>query len=454
MAFTSYIAAAQNKSGFVSLFDGKTLKGWKNINDIDKAKGFKVIGGGTGLFVNNGVIKGISDSNESALLATENEYGDFILELDVKSDGTVADAGIQLHGQIVVIGYSSVLTGTQCEIDPHDKKWTGGIFDTYKRGWLYPVDLNAKAKNAFKTGIYNHIKIECIGSVTKTWVNGIATAYIIDTIHAKGFIGLQLHGISNDAVNDGTGIYFKNIKIKTTNLMPTPFPKGIYVVNLQPNTLSEYEMQNGWKLLFDGKTSAGWRSATKPNFPEKGWDISNGIIMSDPQVKDQPSGGDIITEKKYHAFDLSFEFKTTPAANSGVKYFVKLDEKSGAPIGLEYQVLDDALNPDAKLGRYGNRTESSLYDLIPAKKPVVAQRPVGEWNIGRIIVYPNNHVEHYLNGVKVLEYDRGSPAFRDSVAISKFKNFPNFAEAPEGYILLQDHGCVVSYRNIKIRELN
>ena len=158
--------------------------------------------------------------------------------------------------------------------------------------------------------------------------------------------------------------------------------------------------------------------------------------------------------KLFSAFDLSFEFKITPGANSGVKYFVTLNEKTtGSAIGLEYQVLDDVLHPDAKLGRFGNRTLASLYDLIPAQTQKRFIRPVGAWNQGRIVVTPDNHVTHYLNGVKVLEYVRGSQAFRDSVAISKFKVWPGFGEAKEGHILLQDHGNQVSFRSIKIKDL-
>ena len=219
-----------------------------------------------------------------------------------------------------------------------------------------------------------------------------------------------------------------------------------------PNTLTKYEKKHGWKLLFDGKTSEGWRSPFKPEFPAKGWIIANGTMTVDPQKKDQPSGGDVITDKKYSAFDLKFEFKTTPVANSGVKYFVYIDSLHG-PLGLEYQVLDDKLHPDAKLGRDGDRKEASLYDLIPAKKDSTLDKPISEWNTGEIIVYPNNHVVHYLNGVKVLEYDRLSPEFKQLIAISKYSHYQNFGILPSGYILLQDHGCVVSFRSIRIKEL-
>jgi hypothetical protein len=229
----------------------------------------------------------------------------------------------------------------------------------------------------------------------------------------------------------------------------------VYVFNAIPNNLSAFEKANGWKLLFDGKTSNGWIGAYKKNFPDKGWEIKDGVLnVVSSEGREAANGGDIVTKEKFSAFDLSFDFKLTPGANSGLKYFVTLGENNqGSAIGLEYQILDDTLHPDAKMGLNGNRTLASLYDLIKAQKTSRFIKQPGGWNTGRIVVYPNNHVEHYLNGIKVLEYERGSQAYRDLVAVSKYKVWPNFGEAKDGYILLQDHGNEVSFRSIKIRKL-
>src|SRR5690606_34294547 len=128
---------------------------------------------------------------------------------------------------------------------------------------------------------------------------------------------------------DGKKVYFKNIKIKTENLKPSPYPKGQYIVNLTPNALSATEQKNGSKLLFNGKNSDGWRSVKGESFPEKGWSIKDGIIkVQKSDGGESTNGGDIITKDKFSVFDLSFEFKLTPGANSGVKYFVTLAEKT------------------------------------------------------------------------------------------------------------------------------
>jgi hypothetical protein len=219
------------------------------------------------------------------------------------------------------------------------------------------------------------------------------------------------------------------------------------------NRLTAAEQKEGWELLFDGKTSHGWTWAGKTGFPSKGWIIKDGTISVEPVKAEGEIGSlDIISAKQYSAFDLVFDFNVSAGGNSGVKYFVSFDSHNN-PLGLEFQVLDDSLHPDAKLGRNGNRTMASLYDLIKADKKKENFQQAGNWNTGRVVVYPNNHVEHYLNGVKVLEYDRLSPSFRELIAMSKYKNYPRFGQGAEGYILLQYHGNAVSFRNIKIKSL-
>lgn len=223
-----------------------------------------------------------------------------------------------------------------------------------------------------------------------------------------------------------------------------------------PNTLTAEEKRDGWKLLFDGRTTTGWRGAYKDAFPQQGWLVEDGTLtVQQSDGSESQSFGDIVTNDEYANFDLRFDFKLSEGANSGVKYYVVEEQPKpkGSAFGLEYQVLDDERHPDAKLGRDGNRTVGSLYDLMPAQSKRV--NPIGEWNSGRVLAR-NNHVEHWLNGQKVLQYERGSDAFRALVAQSKYKApeynaHGRFGEAPKGHVLLQDHGNRVSYRNIKIK---
>jgi 3-keto-disaccharide hydrolase len=220
-----------------------------------------------------------------------------------------------------------------------------------------------------------------------------------------------------------------------------------------PNTLTAREKKAGWKLLFDGRTMNGWRGAYMETLPSRGWEVRDGaLLVNESGGGEAAFGGDLVTIDEYGDFELLVDFKLTEGANSGIKYFViEAEPKTpGSAKGLEYQLLDDARHPDAKLGIKGNRTCASLYDLIPAvNKPPV---PVGEWNQARILVR-GTHVEHWLNGVKVLEFERGGPEFLARKAESKFKDIPGFGVYPAGHILLQDHGNRVFFRNIKIRVL-
>jgi Domain of Unknown Function (DUF1080) len=221
-----------------------------------------------------------------------------------------------------------------------------------------------------------------------------------------------------------------------------------------PNTISPEEASAGWRLLWDGQTTHGWRSARGPEFPAKGWQIKDGILTVLPSDGHEGGvGGDIITTEKYSNFELKADFRITPGCNSGIKIFVdpELNKGPGSSIGLEYQILDDVLHPDAKLGKNGNRTMGSLYDLYPPS-PDKHVNPMGEWNHA-LIISNGPHVEHWLNGQKILEYTRFTPEFRQRVKESKFKVWPGFGELHEGYILLQDHGSEVSFQNIKIHVL-
>ncbi len=219
------------------------------------------------------------------------------------------------------------------------------------------------------------------------------------------------------------------------------------------NTLTAEEKAAGWRLLFDGTTTKGWRNAHGDTFPDKGWVVKDGVLtVLESGGGEAANGGDIVTLDEYGDFELQLDVKLTKGANSGIKYFVT--EKLGTPgrgsaIGLEFQLLDDAEHPDAKMGRDGNRTFGSLYDLIaaPAQKPV---KPVGEWNTVRV-VSKGTKVEHWLNGTKLLEFDRASEAFKKLVASSKYKDFDGFGQAKSGHLLLQDHGNTVYFRNVKVK---
>jgi hypothetical protein len=247
---------------------------------------------------------------------------------------------------------------------------------------------------------------------------------------------------------------------------PKPAPAKSAAAAGAPNTLSAQEKADGWKLLWDGKTTDGWRSPKDDTFPTKSWTIHDGVLTVDKGwdngEAESQSGGDIITKQRYANFELTADFKTTTGCNSGIKIFVQpnlspIDKVTGKPtgvgsaIGLEYQVLDDEHHPDAKLGRDGDRKLGSLYDLIPAPADKKVN-PVGEWNHARILSQ-GKHVEFWLNGEKLIEFDRGSEAFRTAVALSKFKGIPEFGEWADGHILLQEHGSEASFRNVKLREL-
>jgi len=235
---------------------------------------------------------------------------------------------------------------------------------------------------------------------------------------------------------------------KTSWILACAIALGGLHLSLADNVLTPTEAAEGWRLLFDGVSMDAWKGLAKPEIAE-GWKIIDGALTITAKAK----AGDIITREKFRNFDFSFEFRLTEGANSGIKYFIDpARAQGGHGIGCEYQVLDDAGHKDAKVREDGSRTLASLYDVLPAAKSK-RSRPIGEWNQGRIVVR-GRRVEHWLNGDKVLEYERGSAPFRAAVANSKFSKIEAFGEWEEGHLLIQDHNDEVAYRNLKIRVLD
>jgi Domain of Unknown Function (DUF1080) len=443
----SFTTFAQ-KERWTNLFDGKTLKGFKQL-------------GGKALYeVKNGEIVGTTvKDTPNSFLATEQEYGDFILELDLKLDDAM-NGGVQFRSLSKPDYQNGRVHGYQMEVDPSPRAWSGAIYDEGRRDWLVIPNNNPEGKKAFKpVGEWNKYRIEAIGNTIRTWINGVPTAHLIDDMTAKGFIALQVHSIYG-TMKEGMKIRWKNIRIQTENLKPSP-TDDCPVVNLLLNNLSEQEKAQGFKLLFNGKDFTGFRAVHGDKMPEKRWNVNNGMIEISPSDGSE-TGNDIVTTEQYGAFELVFDFKLTDGANSGVKYFVNEEFESGGKsgIGLEFQVLDDEKHPDAKLGAAGNRTLASLYDLIPSykidkdfKMDKRFIRKIGEWNQGRVVALPNNIIQHWLNGFKVVEYERKSNIFDALVARSKYEKYKGFGAGDKGNILIQDHGNNVFYKNVKIREL-
>src|SRR5215203_936182 len=239
-----------------------------------------------------------------------------------------------------------------------------------------------------------------------------------------------------------------------------------------PNQLSRAEQRAGWRLLFDGASLAGWRGLGYPGVPAAHWRVEDGTIrkvatekvVAGPDGK-RPPGGDLMTVATFKDFELAWDWKMSPAGNSGLKYNVSEQLSGGQPsnvlrpstgtagvshsaIGFEYQMIDDDRHSDGKLPTHRS---GALYDLITpdARKEL---KPIGDWNHSRV-VFNGMHGEHWLNGVKVVEYELGSPAMQSALTASKFRTMPWYAERRTGHIVLQDHGDDVWIRNMKIREL-
>jgi len=426
---------------------------WREVTPGPGLAGWRGTGGKAAYTAVNGEVVGRAVPGKgNSWLVSDALYGDFILEYDAKTDPAL-NSGMMIRGQSRPDYRNGGVFGYQAEIDPSPRAWSAGLYDEQRRNWLYSLGNNEPARRAFRSGGWNHYRVEAIGNRLRTWINGVPAADIADDTDARGFIAMQVHALPDAEAAKGPEVHFRKIRVITDSPARYALPAtGLEQQGWLTNRLSDGERRAGWKLIWDGKTGAGWRTAHGSGFPAKGWSIRDGVLSVEGN-----GGGDLLSANSYRNFELSVDFRLTPGANSGIKYLIDPKLSKDSNVGLEYQLLDDDRHPDAKLGRDGDRTLAGLYDLIAPRNLLDPANPgkrinaVGEWNRA-VIVVRGRHVEHWLNGFKLVEYDRGSPEFRKLVAMSKFASIPGFGDNDHGPILLQDHGDKVDFRSIKLRE--
>jgi len=285
---------------------------WENLirNDLND---WVQLNGTATFDLKDGVITGttvINPLSENSFLCTKANYSDFILEFDNLVDPLI-NSGVNIRSESHPDYKNGRVFGCQVEIDPSERAWTGGIYDESCRGWLYPLVSNTEGQKAFKNKEWNHFRVEAVGNSIRTWVNGVPCADLLDDMTSSGFIGLQIHGIGNDSTKMGKVVKWKNMRIITKDIKKysTPYKPVIIQKSFLTNKLSEREVKEGWKLLWDGKTTNGWRGAKLKAFPAGGWEIKNGVLsVYETDGAESAAGGDIVTVEKYKNFELSVDF--------------------------------------------------------------------------------------------------------------------------------------------------
>lgn len=426
--------------GWRSLFNGEDLTGWMQLNGdhIYEARDGTIVGR---------TVPG----QPNGFLVTEEEFGDFILELEVLVDPLMNNSGIQFRSLSYEEYQDGRVHGYQAEIDTKPQRWSGSIYDEARRGWLYILEINPEAKRAFVNNTWNHYRIEAIGTSNRVWVNGVPTSHLVDDETLRGFIGLQLHANNPYDPPGSHWIRFRNIRIRTENLEPAP-PDDIFVVNLIPNAVSEPERTQGFELLFDGRSKNGWsavgaaddaggpgsragaaQNSVEPgsaagaaeNSVEPGWrtgaaersvepapnaattvDSLSGWTADDGTLRAAGSeGDDLVSNRSFTHYELKFEFRP---------------HKEDATCSLHERDTGGLDTP-----------ERSTYCQMASRK-IESDR----WNQGVIRARPDGMVEYYLNGYKILEYW-------------------HVADPPAlGRIRLEHDGGAVAYRSIAVRELD
>lgn len=382
--------------GFAELFGGPDLDGWS------------VKGGAMRFEADEGVVTGTCvEGQPNGFLCTDREFGDFLFTVEFRWQ-TPGNSGVMFRaatrqrpdGSTLVFGY-------QCEMDPSDRRWTGGIYGEAMGGWKYPLtkpDAHRAARAALEDPLaWNRMTIEARGREMRTWINGVPCANLVGDEREAGFIGLQVHSGAEGVVQ------WRNARLK--------------------------DLSTEWVDLFgDGDFSAWSRIDGRP--VGNGWSFADGVVR-----RSAFGAGDIVTRMAFDDFELTFDWKISESGNSGVKY------RTRGSLGLEYQVLDDERHSDAAEPTHRS---GSLYDLVaaPDDKPL---NPPGEWNSGRVVAL-GDRVAHWLNGSKVVDIAIGSEDWEARFGTSKYRDNEGFGSWA-GPVLLQDHGDEVWYRNVRIRKL-
>ena len=428
-----------------ALFDGKSTDAWRGYGrDSFPTTAWKV---------ENGELKTIAGVKDAVDIITKDKYGDFELELEWKLQPG-GNSGVIYRAAEQPAPGQSWHTGPEMQI-LDDAKHKDGLDPRTSAGALY--GLVAPTNKTLKpAGEWNSVRLVVNGNHVEHWLNGNKVVEAeLDSPEVKAFIAaskfkayprfakepeghivLQYHGDE---------VAFRNVRVRSLSATPSSGTSGAGSTG-GSNQLTTTEKMEGWRLLFDGKSASGWRAFKGTTFPSDKWTVADGCLKkTSTGTGDSRGMGDIVTVDTFDDFDLRFEWRISPGGNSGVKYLVT--EKRDGPIAHEYQVIDDERHPDGKIGPH--RQSGAFYDVLPPQAAMKRLRPVGEFNLGRILVR-GNHVEHWLNGQKVVEYELGSPEIKAAIAKSKFKDVSGFEAKLKGPILLQDHGDEVCYRNIRI----
>ena len=396
------------------LFNGRDLSGWKQVN------------GGASYFVRDGAIVGVTAANSpNSFLATTTTFGDFVLEAQVKADAPM-NTGINFRSVLAPEIVFSGLRGYQLEVDLSARAWTGGIYVEGEDRFLHPMIDNAQCRTAFRAGEWNDLRIEALGRVQRTWVNGAACANLVDPSYSAGVIALQVHAVDYPALNihradlAGREIMWRDIRILTDGVAEAmrPLPPDVAEASYLVNELTEHEVREGWRLI----------SGPAP--------MQEGIVaLSAGQSFDLAAGSP--------NFELVFDVRPQAKSAGAVQYASVTTLADGEPAApLAFRVNDD-VGPEPTEAAAATKRIGALYGLLPARNLSEPNRTkrykgAGQWARGRILVQ-GGKVEHWLNAVKVLE------SRLDTIGVR--------ARGTSGSIRLYAEAGMLDFRSIKLREL-